>query len=70
PVQNLPQCQVVTLVGHSCNPTSELRARMSLALMGNVFHFCVIAIPLVFALAILAVITDSILTKSVPSSDT
>ncbi|XP_078539020.1 solute carrier family 67 member A1 isoform X2 [Lissotriton helveticus] len=43
---------------------------VAMALMGNVFHFCVIAIPLVFALAILAVITDSILTKSVPSSDT
>ncbi|XP_069480238.1 solute carrier family 22 member 18 isoform X2 [Ambystoma mexicanum] len=43
---------------------------VQMALMSNVFQFCVIVLPLVFALATLTVITDSILTKSVPSSDT
>uniref|UniRef100_A0A3Q3QDM7 Organic cation transporter-like protein 2 n=1 Tax=Monopterus albus TaxID=43700 RepID=A0A3Q3QDM7_MONAL len=36
----------------------------------NVFHFCLIVLPMMFALSMFGVITDSILTKSVPSSDT
>ncbi|KAM6980502.1 solute carrier family 22 member 18 [Aplochiton taeniatus] len=40
------------------------------ALMVNVFQFCFIVIPMMFSLSIFNVITDSMLTKSVPSSDT
>nr|XP_033784402.1 solute carrier family 22 member 18 [Geotrypetes seraphini]XP_033784403.1 solute carrier family 22 member 18 [Geotrypetes seraphini]XP_033784404.1 solute carrier family 22 member 18 [Geotrypetes seraphini]XP_033784405.1 solute carrier family 22 member 18 [Geotrypetes seraphini] len=43
---------------------------IAMALMTTVFHFCIIALPLVFALATLGIITDSILTKAVPPSDT
>lgn len=38
--------------------------------MRTVWHYCIIAVPLVFAFSMLATITDSILTKSVPASDT
>lgn len=38
--------------------------------MRTVWHYCIIAVPLVFAFSMLATITDSILTKAVPSSDT
>ncbi|XP_028257626.1 solute carrier family 22 member 18 isoform X1 [Parambassis ranga] len=38
--------------------------------MQNVFQFCLIVVPMVFSLSVFNVITDSILTKSVPSSDT
>lgn len=38
--------------------------------MRTVWHYCIIAAPLVFAFSMLATITDSILTKAVPSSDT
>ncbi|XP_071975092.1 solute carrier family 22 member 18 [Engystomops pustulosus] len=38
--------------------------------MTNVFHFCLIAIPMVFTLCVSGVITDSILTKAVPPSET
>lgn len=40
------------------------------ALMTNVFQFCCIVIPMMFSLSMFSVITDSMLTKSVPSSDT
>ncbi|KAF3686751.1 Solute carrier family 22 member 18 Organic cation transporter-like protein 2 [Channa argus] len=43
---------------------------LALAYMQNVFHFCIIVIPMMFSLSVFNVITDSILTKSVPSSDT
>ncbi|XP_067396718.1 solute carrier family 22 member 18 isoform X2 [Emydura macquarii macquarii] len=43
---------------------------LAMALMTSVFHYCVIALPMVFALCTLGIITDSILTKSVPPSDT
>ncbi|NXP70037.1 S22AI protein, partial [Ramphastos sulfuratus] len=43
---------------------------LGMALMRTVWHYCVIAVPLVFAFSMLATITDSILTKAVPSSDT
>ncbi|KAM3876834.1 solute carrier family 22 member 18 [Diretmus argenteus] len=40
------------------------------AFMLNVFHLCLIVIPMMFSLSVFNVITDSMLTKSVPSSDT
>ncbi|NWX34275.1 S22AI protein, partial [Notiomystis cincta] len=43
---------------------------LGMALMRSVWHYCIIAVPLVFAFSTLATITDSILTKAVPSSDT
>ncbi|XP_030307063.1 solute carrier family 22 member 18 isoform X2 [Calypte anna] len=43
---------------------------LAMALMRTVWHYCIIAVPLVFAFSLLGTITDSILTKAVPSSDT
>ncbi|NXD66810.1 S22AI protein, partial [Eolophus roseicapillus] len=43
---------------------------LGMALMRTVWHYCIIAVPLVFAFNTLGTITDSILTKAVPSSDT
>ncbi|NXJ95317.1 S22AI protein, partial [Corythaixoides concolor] len=43
---------------------------LGMALMRSVWDFCIIAVPLTFSLSMLATITDSILTKAVPSSDT
>ncbi|NWW07395.1 S22AI protein, partial [Oreocharis arfaki] len=43
---------------------------LGMALMRTVWHYCIIAVPLMFAFSMLATITDSILTKAVPSSDT
>ncbi|NXB12964.1 S22AI protein, partial [Cnemophilus loriae] len=43
---------------------------LGMALMRTVWHYCIIAVPLVFAFSMLVTITDSILTKAVPSSDT
>ncbi|KAG8550703.1 hypothetical protein GDO81_022736 [Engystomops pustulosus] len=43
---------------------------LQLVVMTNVFHFCLIAIPMVFTLCVSGVITDSILTKAVPPSET
>uniref|UniRef100_UPI0037E7A44F solute carrier family 22 member 18 n=1 Tax=Semicossyphus pulcher TaxID=241346 RepID=UPI0037E7A44F len=40
------------------------------AYMQNVFQFCIIVLPMMFSLSVFNVITDSMLTKSVPSSDT
>ncbi|XP_043101773.1 solute carrier family 22 member 18 isoform X1 [Puntigrus tetrazona] len=40
------------------------------AMMANVFHFCLIVIPMMFSLSVFNVITDSMLTKSVSPSDT
>ncbi|XP_056463851.1 solute carrier family 22 member 18 [Gadus chalcogrammus] len=40
------------------------------AAMQNVFHFCLIVFPMVFSLCLFNVITDSMLTNSVPASDT
>ncbi|XP_018538817.1 solute carrier family 22 member 18 [Lates calcarifer] len=40
------------------------------AYMQNVFHFCLTVPPMMFSLSVFNVITDSMLTKSVPSSDT
>ncbi|KAM4018157.1 solute carrier family 22 member 18 [Anomaloglossus baeobatrachus] len=43
---------------------------LGLIIMTNVFHFCIIALPMVFSLCVSGVITDSILTKAVPPSET
>ncbi|NXE07379.1 S22AI protein, partial [Lophotis ruficrista] len=43
---------------------------LGLALMRTVWHYCIVAVPLMFAFSMLATITDTILTKAVPSSDT
>ncbi|NWH70682.1 S22AI protein, partial [Piaya cayana] len=43
---------------------------LGMALMRTVWHYCIIAVPLMFAFSTLNTITDSILTKAVPSSDT
>ncbi|NWV99394.1 S22AI protein, partial [Machaerirhynchus nigripectus] len=43
---------------------------LGMALMRTVWHYCIVAVPMVFAFSMLATITDSILTKAVPSSDT
>nr|XP_046251456.1 solute carrier family 22 member 18 isoform X2 [Scatophagus argus]XP_046251465.1 solute carrier family 22 member 18 isoform X2 [Scatophagus argus] len=40
------------------------------AYMQNVFQFCLIVVPMMFSLSVFGVITDSMLTNSVPSSDT
>lgn len=38
--------------------------------MQNVFQFCLTVMPMMFSLSVFNVITDSMLTKGVPSSDT
>ncbi|XP_060624373.2 solute carrier family 22 member 18 [Anolis sagrei] len=43
---------------------------IGMALMTNVFHYCIIVAPMVFSFSTVGVITDIILTKSVPASDT
>ncbi|XP_054827576.1 solute carrier family 22 member 18 isoform X3 [Eublepharis macularius] len=43
---------------------------LAMALMTNVFQYCIIAFPMVFAFCTLGIITDVLLTKSVPPSDT
>ncbi|XP_036952644.1 solute carrier family 22 member 18 [Acanthopagrus latus] len=40
------------------------------AYMQNVFQFCLTVMPMMFSLSVFNVITDSMLTKGVPSSDT
>ncbi|XP_037338226.2 solute carrier family 22 member 18 [Pungitius pungitius] len=40
------------------------------AYMQDVFQFCLIVVPMMFSLSVFNVITDSMLTKSVPASDT
>lgn len=43
---------------------------IAMVLMTHVIHYCIIALPMVFALCTMGIITDSILTKAVPPSDT
>ncbi|XP_049677059.1 solute carrier family 22 member 18 isoform X2 [Accipiter gentilis] len=43
---------------------------LQMALMRTVWHYCIVAVPMVFAFGTLGIVTDSILTKAVPSSDT
>lgn len=40
------------------------------AVTTNILQFCVVAVPMMFSLSVFNVITDSMLTKSVPASDT
>ncbi|XP_041845134.1 solute carrier family 22 member 18 [Melanotaenia boesemani] len=40
------------------------------AYMQNVFQFCITVTPMIFSISVFNIITDSMLTKSVPSSDT
>ncbi|NWU60293.1 S22AI protein, partial [Pterocles burchelli] len=43
---------------------------LGMALMRTVWDYCIVAVPLIFAFSMLGTITDSMLTKAVPSSDT
>ncbi|NXI58878.1 S22AI protein, partial [Chloroceryle aenea] len=43
---------------------------VGMALMRTVWHYCIVVVPMVFAFSMLGTITDSIITKAVPSSDT
>ncbi|XP_060118149.1 solute carrier family 22 member 18 isoform X1 [Heteronotia binoei] len=43
---------------------------LAMALMTNVFQYCIIAFPMAFAFCTLGIVTDILLTKSVPPSDT
>ncbi|XP_060118150.1 solute carrier family 22 member 18 isoform X2 [Heteronotia binoei] len=43
---------------------------LQMALMTNVFQYCIIAFPMAFAFCTLGIVTDILLTKSVPPSDT
>ncbi|XP_033010226.1 solute carrier family 22 member 18 [Lacerta agilis] len=43
---------------------------VAMALMTNIFHYCLIVPPMIFSFGTIAVISDIILTKSVPASDT
>ncbi|XP_061466154.1 solute carrier family 22 member 18 isoform X2 [Rhineura floridana] len=43
---------------------------IAMALMTNVFHYCIIVPPMVFSFSTVGIITDIVLTKSVPASDT
>lgn len=43
---------------------------LGLAYMQSVVHLCLILVPLMLSMSVFGVITDSILTKSVPASDT
>ncbi|NWV36064.1 S22AI protein, partial [Grantiella picta] len=77
-LQMFVQGLVVGKLAHHCTEMTLLRLSvfvfagvgLGMALMRTVWHYCIIAVPLVFAFSMLATITDSILTKAVPSSDT
>ncbi|NXY34187.1 S22AI protein, partial [Pomatorhinus ruficollis] len=77
-LQMVVQGLVVGKLSHHCTEMTLLRLSvfvfagvgLGMALMRTVWHYCIIAVPLVFAFSTLATITDSILTKAVPSSDT
>lgn len=43
---------------------------IAMVLMRNVLHYCIIVLPMVFSFSTVGIITDIILTKSVPASDT
>ncbi|KAM9301996.1 solute carrier family 22 member 18 [Gastrophryne carolinensis] len=43
---------------------------LGLVLMTGVLHFCIIALPMIFFLCVSGIITDSILTKAVPPTET
>ncbi|NWU76376.1 S22AI protein, partial [Onychorhynchus coronatus] len=77
-LQMVVQGLVVGKLANHCTEMTLLRLSvfvfagvgLGMALMKTVWHYCIIAVPLVFAFSMLATITDSILTKAVPSSDT
>ncbi|NWU14142.1 S22AI protein, partial [Cephalopterus ornatus] len=77
-LQMVVQGLVVGKLANHCSEMTLLRLSvfvfagvgLGMALMRTVWHYCIIAVPLVFAFSMLATITDSILTKAVPSSDT
>ncbi|NWS09479.1 S22AI protein, partial [Motacilla alba] len=77
-LQMVVQGLVVGKLASRCSEMTLLRlgvfifagVGLGMALMRTVWHYCIIAVPLVFAFSMLATITDSILTKAVPSSDT
>ncbi|NXR94345.1 S22AI protein, partial [Hypocryptadius cinnamomeus] len=77
-LQMVVQGLVVGKLASRCSEMTLLRLSvfvfagvgLGMALMRTVWHYCIIAVPLVFAFSMLATITDSILTKAVPSSDT
>ncbi|NXG26156.1 S22AI protein, partial [Grallaria varia] len=77
-LQMVVQGLIVGKLANHCTEMTLLRLSvfvfagvgLGMALMRTVWHYCIIAVPLVFAFSMLATITDSILTKAVPSSDT
>ncbi|NXU97960.1 S22AI protein, partial [Cettia cetti] len=77
-LQMVVQGLVVGKLSSHCTEMTLLRLSVfvfagvgvGMALMRTVWHFCIIAVPLVFAFSMLGTLTDSILTKAVPSSDT
>ncbi|NWS88014.1 S22AI protein, partial [Toxostoma redivivum] len=77
-LQMVVQGLVVGKLANHCSEMTLLRLSvfvfagvgLGMALMRTVWHYCIIAVPLMFAFSMLATITDSILTKAVPSSDT
>uniref|UniRef100_A0A8C8E7S0 Solute carrier family 22 member 18 n=1 Tax=Otus sunia TaxID=257818 RepID=A0A8C8E7S0_9STRI len=77
-LQMVVQGLVIGRLTNNCTERTLLRLSvfvfagvgLGMALMRTVWHYCIIAVPLVFAFSMLGTITDSILTKAVPSSDT
>ncbi|KFW70254.1 Solute carrier family 22 member 18, partial [Pygoscelis adeliae] len=77
-LQMVVQGLVVGKLANHCTERTLLRLSvfvfagvgLGMSLMRTVWHYCIIAVPLVFAFSTLGTITDSILTKAVPSSDT
>ncbi|NXF56743.1 S22AI protein, partial [Ciccaba nigrolineata] len=77
-LQMVVQGLVIGKLTNNCSERTLLRLSvfvfagvgLGMALMRTVWHYCIIAVPLVFAFSMLGTITDSILTKAVPSSDT
>ncbi|XP_071414913.1 solute carrier family 22 member 18 [Pithys albifrons albifrons] len=77
-LQMVVQGLVVGKLSNYCTEMTLLRLSvfifagvgLGMALMRTVWHYCIIAVPLVFAFSMMATITNSILTKAVPSSDT
>ncbi|XP_064308594.1 solute carrier family 22 member 18 isoform X3 [Phalacrocorax carbo] len=77
-LQMVVQGLVVGRLTNSCTERTLLRLSifvfasvgLGMALMRTVWHYCIIVVPLVFAFSMLGTITDSILTNTVPSSDT
>ncbi|CAM9492665.1 unnamed protein product [Bubo scandiacus] len=77
-LQMVVQGLVIGKLTNNCTERTLLRLSvfvfagvgLGMALMRTVWHYCIIAVPLVFAFSMLGTITDSILTKAVPSSDT